>query len=96
MQPGVAEAARPEQKPIVEEKKPEEARKEELGQRKEEGMGPARDDQLPVLMQKIQQLGNDLVGIRSEIRTLREGYTSKTKEMEELQAKLKENLTQLD
>jgi hypothetical protein len=90
MQQGPAgpEGARAEEKPSAAEQKPEEAKKEE-------GAGPVGDDQLPVLMGKIQQLGNELVGIRSEIRKLREGYTAKTKEMEELQAKLKETLTQV-
>ena len=78
----------PQEKPIVEEKKPEEAKKVE-------GVGPVGDDQLPVLMEKIQQLGTELVGIRSDIRNLREGYVSKTKQMEELQSRLKETLTQL-
>jgi hypothetical protein len=79
---------KPEERPATEEKKPEEVRQVA-------GAGPVGDDQLPVLMEKIQQLGTELVGVRSEIRNLREGYVSKTKQMEELQAKLKETLTQL-
>jgi hypothetical protein len=93
--PTAPAAAKPEEKPAAEEKKPEEEKSAEPAEKQVEGAGPVGDDQLPVLMERIQQLGNDLVGIRSEIRKLREGYASKTKDMEELQAKLKEMLTQV-
>jgi len=80
------EASKPEDKPADREKKEADEKKPAV----EEDKG----DELPVLMAGIQTLGTDLVQIRAEVRKLRDAYAAKTKEMEDLQTKLKDTLAQ--
>jgi len=78
---------------LVPEDKPSSQEKKEADEKK-----PAeeeeKDDQLPTLMAGIQSIGAELVEIRAEIRKLRDKYSAKTKEMEDLQTKLKDTLAQ--
>ncbi len=91
-----------EAKPVAEsqEKQEEkgEVKEEAVEKPKEEGEAKTeevKDDQLSAIVEKVHELGVVLVKTRAEIRKAKEGYAAKTKEMEELQNKLKEAMSQI-
>ena len=77
--------------PQKEEKRPVEEKPVEA---KPADVKPAKDD-FSEIVERIHTLGTELVQIRNEIKTVREKYTAKTKEMEGLQEKLKGLLGQV-
>ena len=100
-----AKASKEEDKPVIESQEkpaaPGEAKdmgKSEATEQAKPAEKPAtgtpEGDQLSMLVEKVHTLGSDLVKLRDDIQKARDNYTTKAKEMEEAQIKLKEVMNQ--
>jgi len=98
-------ASKEEEKPVTESQEKPAAQEEAKEMGKPEGTeqpkpeekpatGAPEGDQLSMLVNKVHNLGSDLVKLRDEIQKARDNYTTKAKEMEDVQAKLKDVMNQ--